>query len=41
MNMDEESKKVELAKLKQKQEELRLKSRQIASNEYIATVNKN
>ena len=41
MNMDEESKKVELAKLKQKQEELRLKARQIASNEYIATVNKN
>ena len=41
MNMDETTKKVELEKLKQKAEEIRLKNRQIASNEYIATINKN
>lgn len=41
MNMDEETKKLELAKIKQKNEELRLKNRQISSAEYIATINKN
>lgn len=41
MNMDETQKQIELEKLKQKKEELRLRNRQIVSNEYIATINKN
>lgn len=41
MEMDENTKKIELAKLKQKNEELRLRHRQLTSNEYIATINKN
>lgn len=41
MNMDESTKKIEAEKLKIKQQELQLKSRQISSQEYIATVNKN
>ena len=41
MDMDEETKKVEMEKLKLKREELALKNRQISSQEYIATINKN
>lgn len=41
MDMDDETKKVELEKLKLKRQELELKNRQISSQEYIATVNKN
>ncbi len=41
MDMDEQTKKIELEKLKQKNEEIRTKNRQISSNEYIATINKN
>jgi hypothetical protein len=41
MYMDEETKKVEMEKLKLKREELSLKNRQISSQEYIATINKN
>lgn len=41
MNMDESTKNIEAEKLKLKQEELGLKSRQLASQEYIATINKN
>ena len=41
MNMDESTKKKKKKKLKLKQQELQLKSRQISSQEYIATVNKN
>mgnify|MGYP003587169046 CR=1 FL=1 len=41
MNMDESTKKLEAEKLKLKQQELQLKGRQISSQEYIATVNKN
>ena len=39
--MDENTKKLEAEKLKLKQLELQLKGRQISSQEYIATVNKN
>ena len=41
MNMDENNKKLEIEKLKLKRQELELKNRQILSQEYIATVNKN
>jgi hypothetical protein len=41
MNMDEKTTKQEAEKLKLKQEELQLKHRELASKEYIATVNKN
>lgn len=41
MNMDEKTIKQESEKLKIKQEELQLKHRELASKEYIATVNKN
>ena len=41
MDMDESTKNIEKEKLRLKQEELKLKNRQINSQEYIATVNKN
>lgn len=41
MEMDGETKKIELEKLKQKNEEIRTKNRQISSNEMIAKINKN
>ena len=41
MNMDDETKKIEMEKLRIKREELSLKNRQLSSQEYIATINKN
>ncbi len=41
IDMDEQTKKIELEKLKQKNEEIKTKNRQISSNEYIASINKN
>ncbi len=41
MDMDENTKKIELEKLKQKNEKLKLKNKQISSQEYIASINKN